>query len=187
MTDKSSIKVLEAGVTLRACLTIKDQSKLSEEKTKHLMSWESARKEIATEHFQSWTGTSDLSLVEVSIVGPTAQHAKKFDTKTGGLWLLTVGPKLVGLQSSQISLPKAASTDPVNSLNHAFTKLSEAYEPWRISHTGSVYQRFLYKETDGRWYPLELLRNATLAKKEQEIAYQLWQDFLQRMSARDVG
>jgi hypothetical protein len=51
-----------------------------------------------------------------------------------------------------------------------------------LSHTGSIYQRFLYKEKDDRWYPLEFLRNAALAEKEQEIAYQLWQDFIQRMA-----
>ena len=100
---------------------------------------------------------------------------------------MTEGPKAVGLQSTRISLPEVVSDKPVNSLNHAFTKLSETYEPWRISHTGNVYQRFLYKEKDGRWYPLELLRNAALAKKEQEIAYQLWQDFMERMAANTAS
>ena len=57
-----------------------------------------------------------------------------------------------------------------------------AYEPWRISHTGNVYQRFLYKENNGKWYPLELLCNRALVEKEQEIAFQMWQDFMSRVS-----
>jgi hypothetical protein len=38
-------------------------------------------------------------------------------------------------------------------------------------------------EKDKKWYPLDLLRNITLAEKEQEIAYKLWQDFMERMSS----
>jgi hypothetical protein len=36
-------------------------------------------------------------------------------------------------------------------------------------------------------YPLELLRNTALANKEQEIAFQLWQDFMKGMSASGSG
>lgn len=181
MTAKSSIKVLDEGVKLLAYLATKEQSQLSDELKKHLIPWQRMSPIIATEHIDNWN-SGGLSLIEVSIGDPTDQQSKKFETKRGGLWMLTEGPKAVGLQSTRIILPEAVSTAPVNSLNHAFTKLSEAYEPWRISHTGNVYQRFLYKEKDGRWYPLELLRNAALAKREQEIAHQLWQDFMKRMS-----
>jgi hypothetical protein len=70
----------------------------------------------------------------------------------------------------------------VASLNHAFTKLSETYETWRISHTGNVYSRVLYQERNGHWYPLDLLRNETLDKKEQQIAHELWQTFMSKMT-----
>ena len=186
MRFKSRTKVLEQGVTLLAYLATKEQTQLTDAQKKHLIPWQSMLHEIATEHIDNWS-TGGLSLVEVSIGGPTDQQAKKFETESGGLWLLTEGPKAVGLQSTRIALPEVVSKDPVNSLNHAFTKLSETYEPWRISHTGNVYQRFLYKETNGKWYPLELLRNAAMAKKEQEIAYQLWLDFMKRMSSSSAA
>jgi hypothetical protein len=186
MRAKSSIKVLEQGVRLLAYLATKEQAQLTNEQQKHLIPWRDRLHEIATEHIDNWN-SAGLSLVEVSIGNPTDQQARKFDTKNGGLWLLTEGPTAVGLQSTSIILPEAVSKDCVSSLNHAFTKLSETYEPWRISHTGNVYRRFLYKENDGKWYPLELLRNAALAKKEQEIAYQLWQDFMRRMSLSPGG
>ncbi len=184
MYAKSSIKVLGEGVSLLTYLATKDKVSLTEDQKRHLIPWE--RRNIATEYIDNWN-TGGLSLVEVSIGDPTYQQAKKFHTQQGGLWLLTEGPKAVGLQSTRIYLPKEVSKEPVNSLNHAFTKLSETYEPWRISHTGNVYQRFLYQEKNGRWYPLELLRDAALAKKEQEIAYQLWQDFMKRKSANSTG
>ena len=46
-----------------------------------------------------------------------------------------------------------------------------------------MYERFLYQEKNKKWYPLDLLREATLALKEQEIAYDLWQTFLHRMTS----
>jgi hypothetical protein len=187
MSAQSSIRVLDEGVTLLACLATKDQSKLTDDLKKHLIPWRTRLHEIATEHIENWNSDDDLSLVEVSIGDPTDQQAKKFKTTTGGLWLLTEGSKAIGLQSTRIRLPDNVSDQPIISLNHAFTKLSETYEPWRISHTGNVYRRFLYREKDERWYPLELLRNATLAEKEQEIAYQLWQDFVKRVSASIGG
>lgn len=183
MRAKSSIKVLDEGVVLHAYLATKDQKGLTDEQKRHLIAWKDMLPKIATEYIDNWS-SGGLSVVKVTIGNPTDQQKKKFETDKGGLWLLTEGPKAVGVQSTRICLPESVSKHPVRSLNHAFTKLSETYEPWRISHTGNVYQRFLYEEKDGKWYPLELLRNAALAKREQEIAYQLWQDFMKRMSAK---
>lgn len=45
------------------------------------------------------------------------------------------------------------------SLNHAFTRISEVYEPDRISHTGNVFERAYYKNGD-HWIPLEKRRDA---------------------------
>jgi hypothetical protein len=186
MTAKSSIKVLHQGTTLLACLATKDQSQLTNDQSHYLIPSKDPRYEIAPGQIENWS-SGDLSYVEVSIGVPTDQQGRKFATKSGGLWLITEGPKAIGLQSTQIILPKAVSEAQVNSLNHAFTKLSETYEPWRISHTGNVYLRFLYKEKNGRWFPLEFLRNAALADREQEIAHQLWQDFMSRMTAGAAG
>ena len=93
------------------------------------------------------------------------------------MWLITQGLEAVGLASTTVRLPKEISTDPVASLNHAYTKLSEVFETWRISHTGNIYTRVLYQERNGKWYPLDLLRNNALDKQEQEIAKGLWEAF----------
>jgi hypothetical protein len=186
MNAKSSIKVLDEGASLLVYLATKEATSLTAEQMEYLIPWRDGPHEIAGEHIDNWN-TGGLKLIEVSIGKPNVKQSRKFGTEKGGLWLLTEGPKAAGLQSTQINLPTKVFEDPVHSLNHAFTKLSETYEPWRISHTGNVYQRFLYKEADGKWYPLEFLRNAALAQKGQEIAYQLWQDFLKRMSANSTG
>ena len=83
-----------------------------------------------------------------------------------------------------IELPAGVASEGAISLNHAFTLLSEVYEPWRKAHTGSVYERFYYLESDGKWYPLALLRDAGIAQQEQKIAKDLWASFLARCKAR---
>ena len=56
-----------------------------------------------------------------------------------------------------------------NSLNHAFTLLSERYETHRVSHTGSAFKRvFWFDESWNGWRPLEILRNTILLRIAQE-------------------
>jgi hypothetical protein len=95
---------------------------------------------------------------------------------------MTEGLEAVGLRSTTVLLPSAITDKPVSSLNHAYTKLSETFETWRISHTGNIYTQVLYKERSGKWYPLDLLRNKALEKNEQEIARDLWEEFMARMT-----
>jgi hypothetical protein len=42
----------------------------------------------------------------------------------------------------------------------------------------------LYRERNGIWYPLDILRNKALEKQEQEIARKLWDDFMGKMSSQ---
>jgi hypothetical protein len=138
---------------------------------------------IATTYLDYWRAGS-IVFVEVTLAGPDEKQTRLFETNRGGLWLITAGAEAIGLASATILLPSAISTQPVASLNHAYTKLSEVFETWRISHTGNIYSRVLYRERNGIWYPLDILRNKTLAKQEQEIARKLWDDFLGKMSTQ---
>lgn len=177
MESKSRYKVLDKGTELLVSLTIKGSPRVSDDLAKHLIPFDKLRFAIATEYLEKWSPDT-LHFIRVVLDIPTEAQARRLAEKSGGLWLLAQGAKAIGLISTTIRLPNEVSKDPVASLNHAFTKLSEVYEPWRISHTGNVYTRILYKEKNGKWYPLDLLRNAALDKKEQEIAQSLWLDFL---------
>jgi hypothetical protein len=117
----------------------------------------------------------------VKLAGPDNKQARLFDTNRGGVWLMTEGVEAVGLASTTVLLPSAISAKPVDSLDHAYMKLSETFETWRISHTGSIYTRVLYQQS-GFWYPLNILGNKALNKQEQEIARNLWEDFMAKMS-----
>lgn len=185
ITAKSSLRILDRGTTLRAYLTTKTLNGVSEEQRKILKSWSEVGGEIAPFALDNWS-SGGIHFVDLSIGGPTEKQAQDLLHCDGGLWLMTEGTRATGLISSLIDLPKFVSEEPAISLNHAFTLLSETYEPWRKSHTGNVYTRFLYRETNGLWYPLELLRNAQLAQKEMEIAAGLWQRFMQQMSSKKL-
>ena len=93
----------------------------------------------------------------------------------GGLWMVVSGLGECELFSSSVDFPEVLEMESAQSLNHAFTKLSERFETHRLSHTGSVYSRVFYLESDLRWYPLEYLKSATLGRAEHAVMAAGWQ------------
>ena len=93
----------------------------------------------------------------------------------GGLWMVVSGLGECELFSSSVDFPEELAMESAQSLNHAFTKLSERFEIHRLSHTGSVYSRVFYLESDLRWYPLEYLKSAALGRAEHAVMAASWQ------------
>lgn len=60
------------------------------------------------------------------------------EEKEGGLFLRQIGLDRTELLSSSVKLPEGFDPPFAQSLNHAFTVLSERYETHRLSHTGNV-------------------------------------------------
>ena len=120
--------------------------------------------------------------VAVKIGAPDTKHVRTYATERGGLWLQTKGLEAIGLGSTTIKLPPAVRAEHASSINHAYTILSEVFEPWRISHTGNIYEQVFYRENNGKWYPLEILRNGALQKAEHETARARWSAFLASMT-----
>jgi hypothetical protein len=179
MEQRGMHKVLDEGTTLIVCLKTKPEAPPADTFQRLLKSREDFRGRLATELFDNWMTAN--AFVEVTLAGPNAKQSHLFNTNRGGLWLETRGLEPVGLASTTVLLPPAISSEPVASLNHAYTKLSEIFEPWRISHTGNIYFRVLYQEQNGTWYPLDILRNKALEKHEQGIAKKAWEDFMSKM------
>jgi hypothetical protein len=181
MERKGLHKVLEEGVLLLVCLTVKPQGPVPERLMPLLKSYNTLPGIIATQHIRYWN-PSTIRFVEVRIGGPDDKQARLLKTNRGGLWLMTEGVEAVGLASTTVLLPPAISEKPVDILNHAYTKLSEIFETWRKAHTGNIYDRVLYQERNGTWYPLDILRNNALEKQEQEIARTLWENLIAKMT-----
>ncbi len=73
------------------------------------------------------------------------------------------GTRKAELQSCECELGDGALQPPA-SINQAYTRLSEKYEPSRRSHTGNVFDKVLYMGKDGKAKPLSHLRQKAEAE-----------------------
>lgn len=181
MRAQSVVKILDRGKSLRVYLATRELTGVTADQIEALVQWDRAQDEIDPEFFRYW-GSAPKRFFEIILGPPTDRQMQDLLQREGGLWLVLEGGRAKELRSSQFVLPKCVTTETATSLNHAVTLLSEVYEPWRKSHTGNVYDRILYQEANGKWYPLSLLRDFTTAKEEQKIAYGLFKDFMKSMS-----
>lgn len=78
------------------------------------------------------------------------------------------GTKKATLEDCGCSLPSLGIT--AKSVNHAYTKLSEKFEPKRRSHTANVFNTILYlPKGQHNWRPLEELRQAKQIEFQKKL------------------
>jgi hypothetical protein len=172
LTDKRRVAILNTGTELRVALTIKPDL---DSKLRPLL-----LPRDATRHTHSSKLSVDTRFVPIHLGGPTdAQRKKKVEQ--GGLFLLLEGMEPRAVESGMLNLPDAPGLESVDSLNYAFTRLSEVFEPWRKAHTGSIYERVFYLEPDGFWYPLKDLRDRALATAERKLIAELWANVAEQL------
>jgi hypothetical protein len=176
-------KVLDEGAILLVGLTVKPRNPPEDKLKRLLRSYNDLSKELGTTILDS-EYSYDPYFVEIRLAEANDREAKLLRTGRGGLWLLTEGIEASGLASTTIKLPPEILPNQVASVNHAYTKLSEIFETWRISHAGNIYKRVLYRERNGKWYPLDALRNRAVQKAEHETAVALWSAFMARMTGK---
>ncbi|WP_435198961.1 hypothetical protein [Qipengyuania sp. 902] len=177
--QEERVRILPEGSALRILMDVRDWSSISDEQVKYLLHWEGAYPRPFLHP------SPDHRFVEVHLSSPSPHQSTFLSSDRGGLWLRVQGVSAIGLGCSGVTLPACLSARPAQSLNHAYTVLSEIFEPWRTSHTGSVYRHVFYREADGSWHPLRLLRDSYLSEKSHQIAHELWQQMLHR-SAKDI-
>jgi len=78
------------------------------------------------------------------------------------LWLQVRGDQEARLSSCPCKI--TALNIEAESLNHAFTLISETYETKRRSHSGNVFERVYAQDERGNWQSLEQLRVEAIAK-----------------------
>lgn len=181
MERRAAYRILDQGTPLFVGIVTKPDVEVRADLRPFLVPLQEMWRDFAPGFLDSWA-TSSPSFVQISLGDASVQQQRRLNATTGGLWLTTKGFDAVGIVSSRINLPPPVSDRAVASLNHAFTRLSEACETWRISHTGSIYARIFYRERNGLLYPLEVLRNEALARQEDGIAKDLWADLMQKMT-----
>jgi hypothetical protein len=151
---KQVFEILKPDTPLMIAVNPSDN--LSQELKKHL-------KTIKTDFYRA------------SLIGSNDQF---IEVISGGISLVLEGLSPKGIESGPILLPYIDSqvefSRTANTLNHALTILSEIYETERISHTGNIYKRVFYKDTNNYWYPIEDLRTDGIDFSEREILKNIW-------------
>lgn len=56
------------------------------------------------------------------------------------------------------------------SVNQAYTRISEHFEPHRLSHAGNVFNLVYFYDTKLGWQPLSIQRDRCQAKHERQVA-----------------
>ncbi|MBY6102425.1 hypothetical protein [Marinobacter nauticus] len=175
LKKKSLHKIMPEGTKLMVALTIKSRVPISKELAGHLIRLP-LDKICTSKLFTRFGVNAETRFIEI-VVGPASARKLNRDPKSeGGIWLELEGLEPQGVKVSSIQLPHGVTDEEVESLNYAFTLLSERYEPWRRSHTGSVYERIFYQEESGVWHPLNVLRNAAVTNEEQSLIRDRWSD-----------
>ncbi len=177
---RSKHKILDKDTELLVALTIKPEPVIDAKLHKHLMSLDSNKICLGTISHQILLSV-DTRFVSIFIGEPTEAQKNSDPNAEGGIWLDVQGLRPKGVITSGVDLPEGVSDEPAISLNHAFTLLSEAYEPWRKSHTGNIYDRMFYKEKNGKWYPLEVLRNRAIIKDENQLINDQWKKIVEEL------
>ncbi len=173
---KAVHRVLPEGTELRVAVTIRTD--LDETLQAHLK--RPKREELGTAYYET-VRSGETRLVSVIIGKPGIETARRLGSDEGGVWLHLEGARPKSVSTSSVHLPEVVRREPVDSLNHAFTCLSTVYEPWRKSHTGNIYTRVLYRERNGKWYPLETLRRAAEAAEEQTLIRERWAEIARNL------
>lgn len=155
---KFQVKFLDEDTELRVALTIRFP--FDRDNRRFVLPYD------ATRVFPTTYSASKRQFVSIRLAGPSFRQKERAEP-CGGLWLSFEGTECRDLITGLISLPKVGGLDEATSLNHAFTLLSEEFEPWRNSHTGSIYDRVYYQ--DGNcWYPLKHLRSQAIIRQYHE-------------------
>ena len=166
LTEKRCVPILRAGIQLQVALSVKPGLP---QYLRTCLLQSDASTHANTDHLGM-----DTQFVSVWLGGPTERQKRRGEA-AGGLKLWLEGMEPRSIESGTVELPKATALSAVDSLNHAFTKLSELFEPWRKAHTGSIYERVFYLESNGRWYPLKDLRDRALVAAERGLIKELWE------------
>lgn len=91
--------------------------------------------------FSKLVVTGEAFFVRIVVGGSSVKEKLKGGQAEGGIRLQIEGMEPQGVTVSIFLLPEGVTDGEVDSLNYAFTLLSEKYEPWRSSHTDNIYER----------------------------------------------
>ena len=173
LRKRTECKILDEGIELLVALTIRRAAELPGELMQYIIPRNADDLLLGPDYYDT-IRSPDTQFVQVALGPLTDKQMKLLPEESGGAWLQVQGTQPKGIITSKIAAPMFGDEGTADSLNHAFTKLSKLYEPWRKSNTGNIYDRVLYREKNGQWYPIRVLRDAQVARDEHALIRELW-------------
>lgn len=124
---------------------------------------------ISTNHGVSGLGDPLLKGLPARHAAENSSFLVRFSIKEP-LNLRLRGTKPAQLEPCPCQLPGFPEDLDVGSINQAYTRLSERYEPRRKSHAGNVFQQVLFETTPGGPVrPLDDLRLKAVIESEKKL------------------
>lgn len=176
---RECVQFLEKGASLRIALRVRQLDELKGALIKHLIPPRNMFGKVEWGKVQGWHST-EAHFFEIALGDPSEDQKEDFPDFSGGLLIGVRGMDVDDVTPSPFDLPEGISDRKPQTLNHAYTILSEIYEIHRSSHTGSIYQTVFYQGEDKRWYPLGLLKEFAIAKArgisapDERFANEFW-------------
>jgi len=181
LTRPTDHKIFDIGTKLLVALTVKPDVPLDDELRKQLIPRDDSNLKIESGSV-GIALSPDTRFLPVYVDAFSEFQYRPAPNEEGGVWLRVEGLEPKNVISSSIELPEAIEANAADSLNHAFTILSEIYEPWRKSHTGNIYQRVFYQERNNKWYPIDVLRKAKEATEEHRLIREQWARITEKLN-----
>lgn len=178
MKKRSEARILNEGAELMMAFSIR--SGTVPEGVRRLL--RSIDRKILSGYCQRLGNLTRRRCVSVCIGEPGKSFSQRRPGEPGGLYVQLAGLQPAGMDVSSIVVPGLPEPNRFDSLNQAYTRLSEIFEPWRSSHTGNVYEYVLYRGKSGKWQHLGQLRSSVEAAGEHQLVRQRWQDLLAQAS-----
>lgn len=176
MTGETSVRIFDEGSLLLVALSDRSQ------KGGRIGQWPNIDRELVPH------GTTRFEAIVVAPLPASIvkQPQLRGVQKESGVWLRLKGLERSELVCRAVRLPDELESRIATSLNHAYTLLSEKYETHRISHTGNVYSRIFYEESNGKWYPLADLRDGVRVEAERQLIAAAWQEVEEKLGWRPI-
>jgi len=136
-SEETKELILKSGERLLVQISTDSGNKLGKQYHAHL-------EYVRETYLHDTTGLAGARFVEIKLIDD--------------LLIILRGTKKSTLSRCKCIIP-VLNNQEANSLNHAYTLISQEFEKHRISHNGNVFKDIYYKK-DKKWLPIDSFRDA---------------------------
>jgi len=141
LSEEKTELILKSGTQLLVQISTGSVNKLNKQYLAHL-------EDVNNDYVKNTAGIAGARFVEIELIDD--------------LLIILRGTKKSTLSRCKCIIP-VLNNQKANSLNHAYTLISQEFEKHRISHSGNVFKDIYYKkdekDKDDKWLPIDSFRD----------------------------